>query len=56
MVPESRLWNEAHNATESFRIRQIDESPRFIPVEGLAPFIPGPELLEGPDHITVELP
>ena len=56
VVPESRLWNEARNATESFRIRQIDESPRFISVEGLPPFIPGPELLEGPDIITVELP
>ncbi|MDR3160550.1 MAG: asparaginase domain-containing protein [Spirochaetaceae bacterium] len=54
VVPESRLWNEARNATESFRIRQIDESPRFIPVEGIPPFIPGPELLEG--HRSVELP
>jgi aspartyl-tRNA(Asn)/glutamyl-tRNA(Gln) amidotransferase subunit B len=56
VAPESRLWNEARNATESFRIRQIDESPRFIPVEGIPPFIPGPELLEGPDNSTVELP
>jgi aspartyl-tRNA(Asn)/glutamyl-tRNA(Gln) amidotransferase subunit B len=56
VVPESRLWNEAKNATESFQIRLNEETPRFIPAKGVPPFVPGPEILEALDNFTVELP
>jgi aspartyl-tRNA(Asn)/glutamyl-tRNA(Gln) amidotransferase subunit B len=56
VVPESRLWNEAKNTTESFQIRFTEETPRFIPAKGVPPFVPGPELLEALDNFTVELP
>ncbi|MDR0589628.1 MAG: asparaginase domain-containing protein, partial [Spirochaetaceae bacterium] len=56
VVYESRLWNEAKNATESFQIRPHEESPGFVPVAGVPPFVPGPEILEALDNFTVELP
>jgi aspartyl-tRNA(Asn)/glutamyl-tRNA(Gln) amidotransferase subunit B len=56
VVPESRLWNEAKNATESFQIRLNEAPPGFVPVEGVPPFIPGPDILEALDNFTVELP
>jgi aspartyl-tRNA(Asn)/glutamyl-tRNA(Gln) amidotransferase subunit B len=56
VVPESRLWNEAKNATESFQIRLTEDGPGFIPVEGLPPFVPGPDVLEALDNFIVELP
>ncbi|MDR2080247.1 MAG: asparaginase domain-containing protein, partial [Treponema sp.] len=53
VLPESRIWNAAKNATESFQIRTGEEKPRFIP-ENLPPFIPGPDILER--SFPVELP
>ncbi|MDR2109748.1 MAG: asparaginase domain-containing protein, partial [Spirochaetaceae bacterium] len=53
VVPESRLWNEAKNTTESFQIRSGEEIPRFVTPEGMPPFIPGRETMES---LTVELP
>ncbi|WP_041611256.1 asparaginase domain-containing protein [Treponema primitia] len=55
VVPESRLWNEAKNATEFFQNRPSDEKPRFV-TEDLLPFIPGPDILEALDSFSVELP
>ncbi|MDR2760205.1 MAG: asparaginase domain-containing protein [Spirochaetaceae bacterium] len=56
VVYESRLWNEAKNATESFQIRLNGETPSFTLVKGVPPFVPGPEILEALDNFTVELP
>jgi aspartyl-tRNA(Asn)/glutamyl-tRNA(Gln) amidotransferase subunit B len=53
VLPESRIWNAAKNATESFQIRTGEEKPRFIPAN-LPPFIPGPDILES--SFPVELP
>jgi aspartyl-tRNA(Asn)/glutamyl-tRNA(Gln) amidotransferase subunit B len=56
VVRESRIWNEAKNSGESFRIRTEEEKPRFAFLEGVPPFVPGPEILEALDNFTVELP
>jgi aspartyl-tRNA(Asn)/glutamyl-tRNA(Gln) amidotransferase subunit B len=56
VVSESRIWNEAKNSGESFRIRTGEEKPRFTLLEGTPPFAPGPEILEALDNFTVELP
>jgi aspartyl-tRNA(Asn)/glutamyl-tRNA(Gln) amidotransferase subunit B len=54
VLPESRIWNEARAATESFQVRTSEEKPRFVPVDAPA-FSPGPEILEALDNFTVEL-
>jgi aspartyl-tRNA(Asn)/glutamyl-tRNA(Gln) amidotransferase subunit B len=53
---ESRIWNEAKNATESFQVRIGEEKPRFTILEELPSFIPGPDILEALDNFRVELP
>jgi aspartyl-tRNA(Asn)/glutamyl-tRNA(Gln) amidotransferase subunit B len=53
VTSESRLWNEAKNLTESYR---TGEELLYRPVEGLAPFSPGPRILEALDNFTPELP
>jgi aspartyl-tRNA(Asn)/glutamyl-tRNA(Gln) amidotransferase subunit B len=54
VVSESRIWNEAKNTTEPFKIR-TQEKPRFE-TPPVPPFAPGPDILEALDHFTVELP
>jgi aspartyl-tRNA(Asn)/glutamyl-tRNA(Gln) amidotransferase subunit B len=56
VVSESRIWNEARNATEPFQLRAQEERPRFERLEGLDPFVPGREIMEALDNFTVELP
>jgi aspartyl-tRNA(Asn)/glutamyl-tRNA(Gln) amidotransferase subunit B len=56
VVSESRIWNEARNATESFHLRTREEKPHFEILEGLEPFVPGAEIMEALDNFTVELP
>jgi aspartyl-tRNA(Asn)/glutamyl-tRNA(Gln) amidotransferase subunit B len=56
VLPESRIWNEAKGATESFRIRTGEEKPRFVVFTEAPPFTPGPDILEALDNFTVELP
>ncbi|MDR3139726.1 MAG: glutamyl-tRNA amidotransferase, partial [Treponema sp.] len=55
VISESRIWNEAKNATESFQTRAPGEPARFAPVD-TPPFIPGPDVLEAPGNTAVELP
>ena len=55
VVPESRLWNEAKNTTESFKNKWTrNEKPRFIPLEA-QPFTPAGDILESLDSFFVEL-
>ncbi|MDR2404168.1 MAG: asparaginase domain-containing protein [Spirochaetaceae bacterium] len=56
VLPESRIWNEAKAATESFQIRTAEETPRLVRVDELPGFIPGTDILEALDNFTVELP
>ncbi|WP_223292686.1 asparaginase domain-containing protein [Breznakiella homolactica] len=56
VLPESRIWNEAKSITESYQKRKSDEKPRFEPVAGVPPFVPGPDILEALDNFSVELP
>jgi aspartyl-tRNA(Asn)/glutamyl-tRNA(Gln) amidotransferase subunit B len=56
VLPESRIWNEAKNAAESFQIRTGEEKPRFVVLKDTPPFSPGPDILEALDNFTVELP
>ncbi|MDL2229805.1 asparaginase domain-containing protein [Treponema sp. OttesenSCG-928-L16] len=56
VLPESRIWNETRSSSEPFKKRELDEKPRFIPLEGAAPFVPGPDILEALDNFKVELP
>jgi aspartyl-tRNA(Asn)/glutamyl-tRNA(Gln) amidotransferase subunit B len=56
VVSESRIWNEAKNATEPFRIRVNEGKPQFETLPAIPPFVPGPEILEALDNFTVELP
>jgi aspartyl-tRNA(Asn)/glutamyl-tRNA(Gln) amidotransferase subunit B len=56
VMSESRIWNEAKNATEPFQVRASEAPPRFETPPGISPFIPGPEILEALDNFTVELP
>ncbi|MDR2050138.1 MAG: asparaginase domain-containing protein [Treponema sp.] len=53
VTPESRLWNEAKNLTESYR---AGGGSLYRPVEGLAPFSPDPLILETLNNFTPELP
>jgi aspartyl-tRNA(Asn)/glutamyl-tRNA(Gln) amidotransferase subunit B len=60
VLAESRIGTETKHASESFQIRTEDERPRFQR-ENLAPFVPGPELLDGAGSLLagnffVELP
>ncbi|MDR2246078.1 MAG: asparaginase domain-containing protein [Treponema sp.] len=52
---ESRIWNEAKSATESFQVRSDDEKNRFAPTD-LPNFRPGPDILEALDNFSIELP
>ncbi|MDR0636109.1 MAG: asparaginase domain-containing protein [Treponema sp.] len=55
VVPESRLWNEAKNTTESFKNKWTrDEKPHFILLED-QPFAPAKDILESLDSFFVEL-
>jgi aspartyl-tRNA(Asn)/glutamyl-tRNA(Gln) amidotransferase subunit B len=54
--PESRIWNETKNLTESFQKRKIETKPKFEALETGAVFVPGPEALEALAAFTVELP
>jgi aspartyl-tRNA(Asn)/glutamyl-tRNA(Gln) amidotransferase subunit B len=56
VVSESRIWNEAKNSSESFQIRTREEKPRFVVLEDIPPFSPGPEIREALDNFTIELP
>lgn len=56
VVPESRIWNETRNATESFQKRKTEIKAKFEPVEGLSSFKPGADVLEAFEAFTVELP
>ncbi|MDR2741576.1 MAG: asparaginase domain-containing protein, partial [Treponema sp.] len=55
ILSESRLWNEAKSATESFQVRTGEEKPRFAPAV-FPHFRPGPEILEALDNFSIELP
>jgi aspartyl-tRNA(Asn)/glutamyl-tRNA(Gln) amidotransferase subunit B len=55
VAAESRLWNEAKQASESFQPRAPEEKRRFEPA-AMPPYRPGPEILEALDNFTVELP
>jgi aspartyl-tRNA(Asn)/glutamyl-tRNA(Gln) amidotransferase subunit B len=55
VLPESRIWNEGKNASESFQVRTNEEKNLFF-TENLPPFIPGPDLQEALDTFSVELP
>ncbi|MDR2078879.1 MAG: glutamyl-tRNA amidotransferase, partial [Treponema sp.] len=55
VLSESRLWNEAKSATESFQARTGEEKPRFAPAD-FPRFCPGPDILEALDNFSVELP
>ncbi len=56
VLPESRIWNETKNVTESFQKRKVESKPKFSPLPSVPPFAPGPELLEALEAFTVELP
>ena len=56
VLPESRIWNETKNITESFQKRKLENRPKFVPLQGVQPFIPGPDILEALESFTVELP
>jgi len=56
VLPESRLWNETKNATESFQKRKQEAKARFVVLEGIPPYTPGPEVLQVLENLTVELP
>jgi aspartyl-tRNA(Asn)/glutamyl-tRNA(Gln) amidotransferase subunit B len=53
VAPESRIWNESKNASESFKPREEGEQAEFSLPEGIPPFRPDPEILEDP---PLELP
>ncbi|MDR1428848.1 MAG: asparaginase domain-containing protein [Spirochaetaceae bacterium] len=53
---ESRIWNETRNITQSYQKRKSAERPRFETMEGMAPFVPGPEVLTVLENFSVELP
>jgi aspartyl-tRNA(Asn)/glutamyl-tRNA(Gln) amidotransferase subunit B len=55
VISESRIWNEAKAATESFQVRTGEEKPRFV-LAPLPHFCPGPEILEALDNFSIELP
>jgi aspartyl-tRNA(Asn)/glutamyl-tRNA(Gln) amidotransferase subunit B len=38
VMPESRIWNDSNQKTESFQIHAAEERPRFIPAE-VPPFV-----------------
>jgi aspartyl-tRNA(Asn)/glutamyl-tRNA(Gln) amidotransferase subunit B len=55
VVPESRLWNEAKNTTESFKNKWTRaEKPRFAALADQA-FAPAVSILESLDSFVVEL-
>ena len=56
VFPESRIWNETKNTTESFQKRKIESHPKFAVLEKGPVFTPGPDLLEALESFTVELP
>ncbi len=56
VLPESRIWNETRNATESFQRRKAESKPKFVVMAQLPSFSPGPEIPEARDDFTVELP
>ena len=56
VLPESRLWNETKNSTESFQKRKQEAKPRFVALEGIPPYTPTPEVLQVLENLTVELP
>jgi len=56
VLPESRIWNETRNATESFQRRKAESKPKFTVPRDLPPFSPGPDLPEAFAAFTVELP
>jgi aspartyl-tRNA(Asn)/glutamyl-tRNA(Gln) amidotransferase subunit B len=53
VAPESRIWNESKNASESFKPREGGEQVEFSLPEGIPPFHPEPAVLEEP---PLELP
>ncbi|MDR2020443.1 MAG: asparaginase domain-containing protein [Treponema sp.] len=53
VMPESRIWNDSDQKTESFQIRAAGERPRFIPVK-VPPFVYAD--LPGAGAATPELP
>jgi aspartyl-tRNA(Asn)/glutamyl-tRNA(Gln) amidotransferase subunit B len=55
VLPESRIWNEAKNAAESFQVRTSEGKPRFVVLEGAPPFRVG-DLPEVQEALGVELP
>jgi aspartyl-tRNA(Asn)/glutamyl-tRNA(Gln) amidotransferase subunit B len=55
VLPESRIWNEAKNTTESFQVRTSEGKPRFAVLEGLPPFRIR-DLPDLQDALRVELP
>jgi aspartyl-tRNA(Asn)/glutamyl-tRNA(Gln) amidotransferase subunit B len=55
VAAESRLWNEAKQASESFRPRAGSEKRRFEPA-AMPPYRAGPEVLEALDNFTLEPP
>ncbi|MFQ3547826.1 MAG: asparaginase domain-containing protein [Termitinemataceae bacterium] len=56
VLPESRIWNETKNTTESFQKRKVENRPKFQLLDQYPPFEPGPDILEALDAFTVELP
>ncbi len=56
VVPESRIWNETKNATESFQKRKTEERGKFEAMRGVPPFVPSAEIPEAFAAFTVELP
>lgn len=56
VLPESRLWNETKNTTESFQKRKQEAKARFVALEGIPPYTPAPEVLQVLENLTVELP
>ncbi|MDR0451190.1 MAG: asparaginase domain-containing protein [Treponema sp.] len=48
VAPESRIWNESRNASESFKSREGGARAEFSLPEGVAPFRPEPGLLDEP--------
>jgi aspartyl-tRNA(Asn)/glutamyl-tRNA(Gln) amidotransferase subunit B len=55
VLPESRIWNDSDQKTESFQLRTGEEKARFVPAD-LPPLIPDADILEALDTFTVELP
>jgi aspartyl-tRNA(Asn)/glutamyl-tRNA(Gln) amidotransferase subunit B len=55
VLSESRLWNEAKSATESFQVRTGEEKIRFALMD-FPRFCPGPEIPEALDDFSIELP